>query len=251
MKQTRTVFLFLVIGVLPLNTVHADFVGINIGASQWSPTLTGSFNSNDNGTSIDLVDDLGVDNNGSPSSLVLILEHPIQSLPNIKYQGFDLDSSGSQRLDNDLDFNGETFSSGNRVRTSFDLSHDDIVLYYELLNNWINLDMGVDLKRFEGEVELSGDTSSRLAIDETIPLLYLSARFDLPYDGFYVGANFNNFSLGNDTVEDSTIKLGYETNYGIGFEGGIKSFSLVLDDVDNLDTDLKYDGIFLNGYYHF
>jgi len=251
MKQTRIVFLFLVIGILPLSTLHADFVGINIGASQWSPNLSGSFNSNDNGTSIDLIDDLGIDDNGSPSSLVLILEHPIKALPNIKYQGFNLDSSGSRTLNNNLDFNGQTFNSGNRVRTSFDLSHDDIVLYYQLLDNWVNLDMGIDVKRFDGEVELSGDTSSRLAIDETIPLLYLSARFDLPYDGFYIGANFNSLSLGDNIVEDSTIKLGYETNFGIGFEGGIKSFSLELDNADNLDTDLKYDGIFLNGFYHF
>lgn len=251
MKETRIVFLFLVIGILPLSTAHADFVGINIGASQWSPALTGSFNSNDSGTSIDLVDDLGIEDNGTSSSLVLILEHPIQALPNIKYQGFDLYSLGIETLNSNLNFNARTLNAGNRVTTSFDLSHDDIVFYYELLDNWINLDMGVDLKRFDGEVALSGDTSSRLAIDETIPLLYLSARFDLPYDGFYIGANFNNFSLSDSTVEDSTIKLGYKTRHGIGFEGGIKSFSLELDDADNLDTDLKYDGIFLNGYYHF
>lgn len=184
MKQTRIVFLFLVIWILPLSTVHADFVGINIGASQWSPTLPGSFGSNDNGTSIDL-------------------------------------------------------------------SHKDTLLYYQLLDNWIDLDMGIDLKRFDGEVELAGDSSSRLEIDKTIPLLYLSARFNLPYDGFYIGANFNNLSLNDSNVEDSTIKLGYETNYGIGFEGGFQSFSLELDGADNLNTDLKYDGVFLNGYYHF
>jgi len=251
MEQTRIVFLFLVIGILPASTAFAEFVGINIGAAHWSPALSGTFNSNDNGSSIDLVDDLGINSSDTRSSLVLILEHPIQSLPNIKYQGFRLDSSGAETLNSNLDFNGQTFNSGNRVTTSFNLSHDDIVFYYGLIDNWINLDMGVDLKRFDGEVALSGNTSSRLAIDETIPLLYLSARFDLPYDGFYIGANFNNLGLGSSSVEDTTIKLGYETNTGIGVEGGIKTFSLELDDADNLDTDLKYDGIFLNGFYRF
>lgn len=250
MKPTWNVFFLIVAGILHLSGATADFVGINIGAGQWSPSLSGSFNSNNGGTSIDLNDDLGI-NDESQTSLVLTLEHPIPVLPNIRYQGFALDSTGSSTLDNDLNFNGETFNSGNQLRSNVDLSHNDIVLYYQLLDNWIDLDLGVDLKHFDGEVELSGSTSTRVNVNETIPLLYLSARFDLPYSGFYIGANFNNLSLDDNTVEDSTLKLGYESNYGLGFEGGIKTFSLELDDVDNLDTDLKYDGIFLNGFYNF
>ena len=233
-----------------MSTAYADFVGINIGAGQWSPNTTSSFNNNTHGTSIDLVDDLSLDGD-SQSSLVLILEHPIPVLPNIRYQGIEIDSAIADTLDNDDDFNGQTFNPGNRVTTNFDLSHKDLVLYYQLLDNWIDLDMGLDLKRFDGAVGRSDDASSKFEIDETIPLLYLSARFELPYDGFYIGANFNNLSLGDNNVEDSTIKLGYETNDGIGFEGGFKSFSLELDDANNLDNDLKYDSIFINGYYHF
>lgn len=249
MKQTWTVFILATIGILHTNTVGADFVGINIGAGH---SLFSSFNSNNGGTSINLNDDLGI-NDESQTSLTLILEHPIPVLPNIRYQGFALDSTGSSTLDSDLNLNGETFSSGNRVSSNFDLSHDDIVLYYQLLDNWIDLDMGVDIKLFDGEIEFSGDTTTRVDVDETIPLLYLSARFELPYSGFYIGANFNNLSLdlGDSAVEDSTLKLGYESPYGLGFEGGIKTFSLELDDANNLDTDLKYDGIFLNGYYNF
>lgn len=250
MKQAWAVLILTSTGILHTNSSDADFVGINIGAEHWSPSLSGSFNSNNGGTSINLNDDLGISDE-SQTSLVFTLEHPISVLPNIRYQGFALDSSGSSTLNNDLNFNGETFSSGNRVHSNFNLSHDDIVLYYQLLDNWINLDMGIDLKRFDGEVELRGNTTTRVDVDETIPLLYLSARFDLPYSGFYIGANFNNLSLGDSSVEDSTLKLGYESNYGLGFEGGIKTFSLELDDANNLNTDLKYDGLFLNGYFNF
>ncbi len=251
MKQTWTVSTLLAIGILQINPVIADFVGLNIGAQHWSPSLSGSFNSKNSSTSVNLNDDLGISDE-SQNSFVLILEHPIPVLPNIRYQGYSLDSTGSSTLNSDLNFNGETFNSGNRVRSNLDLSHEDIVLYYQLLNNWVNLDMGVDLKRFDGAVELSGDTTTtRVAVDETIPLLHLSARFDLPYSGFYIGANFNNLSLNSNSAEDSTLKLGYQSNYGLGFEGGVKTFSLQLDDANDLTTDLKYDGIFLNGYYNF
>jgi outer membrane protein len=250
MDQTRIVSTLILANALAFSgSATADFVGLNIGASHWAPGISGSFNSG-NDSSIDIVDDLGLDNNSS-SSMVLILEHPIPLLPNIKYQGFNLDSSGTKTIDSDLNFNNQTFSTGNQVRSTFDVSHEDIVLYYELLDNWVNLDFGVDLKKFDGEVELSGITTTRIDVNTVIPLLYVSARFDLPFTGFYVGADFNSLSIGDNTVEDSTIKLGYESGSGLGVEGGLKTFSLELDDVDNLDTNLKYDGLYLNGYFHF
>jgi len=225
----------------------ADFVGINIGANEWSPVLPGAnINRND---SIDPVDEPGNDNLSKPS-LILNLEHTNSALPNFRYQGFNLDSTKSNTLNSSLTMNGQSFTLGDQVPSSYDLSHDDIVFYYDLADNWIDLDMGIDLKRFDGEVEFSGSEDT-IEVDETIPLLYLSARFDLPYNGFYIGADFNNFGLGSSIVEDSTIKLGYHSDNGLGFEGGLKSFSLELDDSNNLNNDLEYDGIFLNGYFHF
>ncbi len=250
MKSTRNVLILSVLINSLATAAWADFVGLNIGASYWAPSLSGSFNSLNDPT-IDLVNDLSLDDPSS-SSFRLILEHPIPLLPNIKYQRFELDSSGSSILSSDLNFNGTTFLSGAQVTSTFDLSHDNIVLYYELLDNWVSLDFGLDLKRFDGEVELTDAISNqRILVDETIPLLYLSARFDLPFSGFYVGADINSFSTGDSSVEDSTIMLGYESDSGLGFEGGIKKFSLELNDVNNLNTNLEYDGIYLNGYIHF
>ncbi|MEE8365100.1 MAG: TIGR04219 family outer membrane beta-barrel protein, partial [Gammaproteobacteria bacterium] len=193
MKSTRNVLILSVLINSLATAAWADFVGLNIGASYWAPSLSGSFNSLNDPT-IDLVNDLSLDDPSS-SSFRLILEHPIPLLPNIKYQRFELDSSGSSILSSDLNFNGTTFLSGAQVTSTFDLSHDNIVLYYELLDNWVSLDFGLDLKRFDGEVELTDAISNqRILVDETIPLLYLSARFDLPFSGFYVGADINSFS---------------------------------------------------------
>lgn len=232
--------------------VHADFVGLKIGASYWAPSLSGSFNS-DGESDIDLSDDLDIDD-PSQSSLVLSLEHPVPFLPNIRYQSIDLDSDGSSALSADITFEGETYTAGETVRSTFDLSHDDIVLYYEVLDNWVNLDIGLDLKKFDGEVSMVGSTNtttSSIKVDETLPLLYLSARFDLPFSGFYVGADISSFSIDDSSADDITIKLGYESGSGLGIEGGVKTFSLDLDDADDLDTDIEYDGAYVNGYFHF
>lgn len=232
---------------LTIGTAEADFVGLNIGPSHLQPALSNPAHPG-NSDSIDLVDDLDVEN-PEQSSMMLILEHPISALPNIRYQGYELDSSST--------FNSGSKSGGvsSSTGSSFELSQDDIVLYYQLLDSKVDLDFGVDLKRFDGEVTLAGSNNTSISVDETIPLLYLSARYDLPYEGLYVGANINsnaiNLGLSDSSAQDSTIMLGYDSGNGLGIEGGFKYFSLDLDHVDQQNTELEYDGVYLNGYINF
>ncbi len=252
MKPTLNILAVAALALLFSTPGRADLIGFSIGASYWDPDLSGSFNST-GGTSVNISDDLGVDAS-SESSLVISLEHPVPFLPNFRYQAVGLDSKGQKAISSDITFEGQTYSAGETVRSSIDLSHDDIVLYYEILDNWVNLDIGLDVKRFDGEVSLVGSantTPSIIGVDETIPLLYLSARFDLPFSGFYVGADVSTLSSGDNSVEDTTLKLGYESKIGFGIEGGVRTFSLELDDADNLDSDLEYDGAFVNGFFHF
>ena len=248
MSNTRTVFAVSACLWLTMGTAEAEFIGLNI------TTLTGQDPQGYNASStnsIDLVDDLNVENSAQ-TSMVLILEHPIAALPNIRYQGYNLDSSDSSQVNPQV---AETKSGGTVETTSFNLDHEDIVLYYQLLNNWVDLDMGVDIKRFDGQVSQAGPAGNSIDVDETIPLLYLSARVDLPINGLYLGAAFNSniidVGLSNSTAQDSTIALGYESGTGLGIEGGVKSFSVELNDSEELNTDLEYDGLFLNGYYNF
>ncbi|MCP3687858.1 MAG: TIGR04219 family outer membrane beta-barrel protein [Gammaproteobacteria bacterium] len=245
-KSTKIAQHMLLAGAISSGIAYADFVGINISSDYLSANQTSPGYNN---TLLGIDDDTGQNRSYQPP-LLLVLEHPITLLPNFRYQGYSLDSSDSKQLTSNLTSNGQSFTMGNRLPSSYDLSQDDIVLYYQLMSNWIDLDMGIDLKRFDGEVEYSG-SDNPVRLDETIPLLHFSARLELPYNGFYLGADFNNMSLSDSTVEDSTIKLGYQSGNGLGFEGGLKSFSLELDSNDNIASDLEYDGIFLNGYFKF
>ncbi len=254
MRATRKVFVLTVCLGISLGPVKAEFIGLDIGNSHWNPAAHGYFNGSDD-SSIDLVDDLDVED-PSQSSMVLILEHPIKALPNLRYQGYDLDLSGTSTLRTTGDFGGEAVTRGNEVTSTLDLSQEDIVLYYQLADKRFDLNLGVDLKRFDGELSLGGASSTSVDVDETIPLLYLSARYDLPNSGFFVGANINaniiDLGLSDSDARDSTIMMGYETRGGLGISGGFKYFSLELDDdVNSLDTDLEYDAIFLNGYINF
>ena len=254
MGVARKVFALSACIWLANGTARADFVGLNIGPGHWAPAPNTSFYNSDF-NSFDVVDDLDLEN-PEQSSMALILEHPITALPNFKYQGYELDSSDYSNFPSELRLNGEPLNTDNGISSSIDLTQDDIVLYYQLPSSKrMNLDLGVDLKRFDGEISLDGTDSTRVDVNETIPLLYLSARYDLANSGFYFGANINaniiDLGLSDSTAQDSTIMLGYDSGNGLGVEGGFKYFSLDLNDVNQADAELEYDGIYLNGYINF
>lgn len=248
MSITRTVFAISACFWLMIGTAAAEFIGLNIDS--YNPQSGQSFNS----SSIDLVDDLDVDK-PAQTSMMLILEHPISALPNIRYQSYNMDSSNRYSINPEFGFNQGSPGAGSNGNSSYDLEYNDLVLYYQLLNNWMDLDMGVDLKRFDGQVSQTG-AGNNFDVDETIPLFHLSARVDLPVNGLYLGANINTSitNLGNSEsgAQDSTIMLGFENGTGLGIAGGIKSFSLELDNNStDANTDLEYDGLFVNGYLNF
>jgi len=250
MKSTWNVIVLPTLLLVCTTVAHAEFIGLNLGTwsdEQTDPLNSASYNLNSL-TSKPVTDDQ------STPSLLFVLEHPISALPNLRYQGSDLDSNGSDSLNGgSLSFNNQSYSE-NPVTSTYDLNHNDIVLYYELMDNWVNLDFGLDLKSFNGEISLndSGSSNSVLPINETIPLFYLSARFNLPYNGFYIGADINsNFNLSDSVAEDSTFMLGYQSGNGARVEGGVKIFSLDLNDSNDVDGNLEYDGLFINGYIPF
>jgi outer membrane protein len=252
MRFTRNVLILSTLMLTCTGVAQAEFVGLNIGSDAWGSAQTNSFTD----TSGDLDNQPGVpgfDDQSTPS-LLFVIEHPISIIPNFRYQDSALDSNGSDTLNGGfLSFNNQSFGDSTAGST-YDLAHNDIVLYYELMDNWINLDFGVDLKSFAGEISLSdsGPNNTVLPIDETIPLFYLSARYNLPFNGFYVGADINsNFSVSDSVAEDSTFLLGYKSENGLRVEGGIKMFSLELNESNDVDASLEYDGLFLNGYIPF
>ncbi|MBL7003886.1 MAG: TIGR04219 family outer membrane beta-barrel protein [Gammaproteobacteria bacterium] len=223
---------------------YSDFVGLNIGSSFWVPGVSGSFNSSNNSNVP--VSNRATSDRKSNQSFSVKFEHPIPALPNVKFQNFALTNSSTADLNN-VNFNGTNFN-GNHT-SNLDLSHNDLTLYYELLDNWVNLDLGLNLKQIDGDISVRDET---IGINETIPQIYISARFDLPTTGFYVGADLQNISILSDNkAENSTLMVGYETSSGLGIEGGYKSFSINLDNASSLNAQLEYDGLYVNGYIHF
>ena len=78
------------------------------------------------------------------------LEHGVPLLPNIRAQHFAMDVDGSNVLSRSIEFNGETFNLSEDINTAIDLQQSDAVLYYEVLDNYLSLDLGLAVSFIEG-----------------------------------------------------------------------------------------------------
>lgn len=232
----------LALGALVLGlsaTASADIVGVSAGVYGWNPDFSGRVTSGS--TSVDLEDDLKLGNEWATQGYVA-LEHPIPLLPNVKLQFTELSQDATGRIDTPFDgVNGA-------VDVDLDLTHTDLILYYELLDNIVSLDLGLNVKFFDGHLnihERAGNNSSRTDIDEILPLLYVAPSVSLPLTGLSLGAEVAGVAYSGNRLTDITARLRYEVAI-FGVEAGWRQINLEIDDVGDLDTDIRFGGPFVS-----
>ena len=228
-------------------TAAADVVGWRIGANAWAQNYEGDVRSGTD--SIDLEDDLGYDDEGGFSAYFQ-LEHPIPMLPNVMVQYTDMDVSEVGFIDG-LEFDGIVYSGD--VASEMELTHTDVTLYYEILDNWVNLDVGLSGRVFNEGVtitDINTQATGELDIDYVIPMVYAEARFDLPFSGLSLGMVGNYVSYDDDTLYDARINLGYTFAFGLGLEAGYRVMDFEYDDDDDF-ADVTIDGFYGGLYWDF
>jgi len=246
----KKILIPLILGLaLPCGSAQADTIfGIYAGGGTQNFDFTGDFEDNTSTSGdIDLEDDLNLSDE-SGTYVYIAIEHPIPFLPNVLLTSVEIDQSGSGTFTRTFD--GINFTGA--VDSTVDLSHTDATFYYELLDNWVNLDLGLTIRKFDGEVKLVSATAGTAQedIDYTIPLLYGKARFDLPLTGLYVSASGNWIGAGSDQFIDSIVTVGYESTIGLGLEAGYRNITLSVDE-DDFEADFVLSGIFVAATFHF
>lgn len=229
---------------------HADVLGFRLGAYQWQQDYDGDVQSG--GAKIDLQDDLGFDDDDG-TVVYFALEHPIPLVPNVLLQRTELKSKNTQRLERSFIFDDNLYVVGENVTTDLDLSHTDVTLYYELLDNVVALDAGLTVRWFDEGIKLRAEIAGadgELDVDHALPMIYLAGRVNLPLTGLYVGAEANGVAYDDSSLIDARVNIGYETKIGLGVELGYRTFDLDYDDDDD-KANLTVDGAYGSLLYHF
>lgn len=229
--------------------IKADTIGLYLSASTWSPDISGFIDNT--GPEIDLVDTLGY-NDDDFQRLSVRLEHPLPVLPNIGLERYDLDSASVATLTESILYDGVLYNINETVDSQLDLSHQSVLLYYEVLDNWVNLDIGLDVMLFDGMIALDSTTSSNMTdIDETIPALYAMFEFDFPLTGLSAGGALSYIGYDDNDITKSRLFVAYESEIGLGVEVGLQTFDAEWEDIELSNGNLSYDGIYSSITFHF
>jgi outer membrane protein len=239
--------------LLCTNAQADTLLGLYIGGQAWANETSGSFGE---GQDIQTAFEFKDENQGS---YFVALEHPIPLIPNIKIASTSLDTIGGTELNTNFTFDNITYNANTSLDTTLDASFIDYTLYYELFDNdLLTFDFGLTGRDLDAKINVIDPVNSLqsdLAVSGIIPMAYLSTIIGLPFTGLSVFAEANFISYDGQTIYDAQAGISYAIldNLAVNLDLtlGYRSLSLELDDLDDFNSDLSYDGFFAGAIVHF
>ncbi len=211
----------LAFGLMAANASAAMILGFGVEADYLAPAASGNFTYKGSTTAFD----------GATESAYQIgayLEHPIPLVPNL-------------RLDytSDMTFSG----MGNDVS----LKQLDVTPYYEILDNVVDIDIGVTAKTINGKTK--GSTEQTFNV--VIPMGYVGAAIMVPGTGFNVEGSVKYIGFNGDSLTDARIKAGLKIAAGLQVNAGYRYEAMKVSDHFDIKADATFKGPFVGLGYTF
>jgi outer membrane protein len=228
------------------------FMGLNaeVGAGVWAPEMSGTvgYGSNAGSNQIDF-GDLGLDDKKYDNTYMYAdFSHFVPFIPNARVETVSYEMSGT--TSNDVNWNGNNITAD--VKTDIKMSQTDMILYWGVpfINTAtvgvLDVNFGLDAKNIDGEITLNDDTAK---FDETLPLLYLNTRIDLPFAPINLEGTMKTISYDGASISDNEIKVSgvldltvVDLKVDLGYR--IQNITIPTDLVDDLEADIDTKGMF-------
>lgn len=251
----RCALALLITTALPSAPALADTIlGIQGGIGLWQPDFSGEVG--DGMNDIPELEDLNIDSDGNVQAWAQ-LEHFIPLLPNIRLMYSQVEADGDSRVKERFSLGGIIVDANVRVVTEMSVTHLDGTLYYELLDNWVTLDLGLTVRYFDGYVQVESELSApaRSEMQGVIPMLYGKARFDLPFSGLWVEAIGSGAAYDGDEIFDLSAAIGYEVSFTpllkAGVSLGYRRLDLTVANFGDFYADISATGPYLEANLRF
>ena len=238
--------LFCLLALAAPLTSNADTLSISAGGGIWNTSSSGTFGKTTDPTQVDVKDNLfwGDESQGY---LFATLEHFVPIIPNVKLVYTKVDQSGSGNTD--FDYDGENYTG--TVSNDFSLKTMDLIAYYEVLDNVVSLDIGLNIRKLDTDFSITSTGNSTTdSFSETVPMLYALVGAS-PIPDLIISGEISYVAFSGSSVSDITAKVAYTTNFFVGFEAGYRSQKYEFDDVSGNDANLTIDGLFAGAYVKF
>jgi len=224
--------------VLPVSAFE-----LGVRGYYWFPELSGDIRVDDAGivgTELDFKDDLGIDDESYPVIEVFagIGKH------HFSLAFFNADYDGDTVLTKEIYFNGELFQVKERVVSSLEYDHYDVMYRYDLidLENLLaggSLGLVARLMVFDGFVSIASATVTAKE-DFTVPIPMVGANFHVGIlkDILEARVLVTGIGYSGNTVFDGQAEISLTPFPFLDIHGGYRFFII---DVDEDDAALDYD----------
>ena len=223
-----------------LTQAQADVIGIKASADYWHYSSDSNVSDANPSISPSMKDD-------QTAQLSFSFEHPIPFLPNLRLKHTQIESQSDDQYNHVAQMN-------------IDFSSTDAILYYEILDNWVNLDVGLGIKELSGDLQyfsVSNNSilpeSKLIFIDHTLPVLYGSAAFELPLTSWSTNVDLMYSNFNDKKVSDVQAEIQYDIIdnllVDVGLKLGYRYFDIEFDEQPHLN--LTFKGPYLGVGVHF
>ncbi len=234
------------LGLATSFTSQADTLSVSVGGGAWNESPTGNFQKTSDALNVDVKDSLFWDKE-SQGYFFATVEHFVPLVPNVRLMHTKVDHAGSGTAA--FTFDGKTFS-GN-VSNEVSIETNDLIAYYEILDNVVSLDIGLNIRSLSVDYNIvSASESAADSFSATFPMLYALVGTS-PLPGLIISGEMSYIAFSGSSMSDITAKIAYTTSFLVGVEAGYRKQNITLDDTSGNDAELTFDGIFAGAYLKF
>jgi len=221
-------------------------VDFEVGAGSWNANPSGSMHL---GQTVDIEKDLGFSDSNN-AYVYADFNHFVPLVPNIRIEQQELSTNAAAV--GAFSWNGNSITQGKQ--TDIDLKQQDLLLYWgvpglNLLSaGIIDVNFGIDIKKFDGSVTIDNDKSK---LDFIVPMGYIGATIDPPFIPAQLSASYKTIRYDGSSLNDLMAKVSIELPIpipliDIKFDVGYKEQSLDISSSlsDNISADIKFSGMF-------
>jgi len=240
--KAATLSLPVAFAALSPTTALADVIGGEVSVMYWGGAYGGDVVDRNTKSKVDFKDDLKFDDSGFVE-FSAALEHPVPVIPNVRIKHIAMDETANGSLG--VEFDGITFTGA--VKTDLDLTHTSAALYYEILDNYVSVDIGLEAKIFDGQLRIQETSTGEISetkIDDPIPLGYVAASVELPLTGLSVGADVSAISYSGNKLVDAQAGIRYDISLAFIY-AGYRTMMITVDDVSGVDVDADISGAYI------
>ena len=241
----RSLSVLMLTALLPASVMAETGItlGTRLGTSDVNGTLR--YQSIDPADDVDINNDLGYQDS-QPVNYYVQLEHPLPLLPSARIDHSELDDSASGQLTRTVNYGGSSFTVGENIDSSVQVSRTDIILFYSIFDTVANIDVGVNARYIDSKTSLTGNLSGNetASISGWVPMFYAGVGMDLPLSGLSLGADGSFAGYQGNHLYDVKLRASYTTDWNLGADLGYRRMRLDLEDFDDSYADIEFDGPF-------